>query len=107
MGVQLHHLDGGPGLTILPVVRNARLALTDFHIRRISNAKGRVVEELGDQLREVIEERLDGPRLTAKLNRAIQKKRDRLTLDLNDLLRSSWWPLASLPDVRQATTLQR
>lgn len=66
------------GLAIQPEVVNARLELDDFDLDRVSKAKGPLVHELGDGLRFFIEEELDGPKLAAKLNRAIEKKKDRL-----------------------------
>ena len=77
IGVQWHSKKG-PGLAIDPRVVDAKLAFSDFHIRRVSNAKGPIVRELGEELGKLIENHLDGPKLVAKLNRAIDKKRDRL-----------------------------
>ena len=81
-------------VTIDPRVVDARLQLSNFRLRRVSNAKGPVVRELGEGLQKLIEHELKGPKLVAKLNRAIDKKRDRLTLDFADLLESAWRPLA-------------
>jgi hypothetical protein len=43
-------------------------------------------------MRSLVENELNGPQLTAKLNRAIEKKRDRLTFAPADLIASGWWP---------------
>ena len=64
-------------ITINPSVVNASLQLKDFHLHRVSNAKGPIIRELGDGLQKLIEHELKGPKLVAKLNRAIDKKRDR------------------------------
>ncbi len=103
VGVQLRFVDGLPSVTIDPRVANSHLALSNFHLRRISNAKGPLVKELSSGLRRVIEHELKGPKLTAKLNRAIDRKRDRLELSMSELVDSSWWPLARLPELEQAT----
>jgi len=103
VGVQLHTGEGSPGLAIDPQVFDARLNLSNFRINRVSNAKGPLVHELSSGLRRAIEHELDGPKLVAKINRSIDKKRDRLELGLGDLLDSSWWPLASLPDIQTAS----
>ena len=74
------------GLAIWPQVTAARLKLDDFRLTRVSDVKGPLVRELGDGLRHLIEDELDGPRLAAKLNRSIEKRRDRLQLTPERLL---------------------
>ncbi|QDS97141.1 hypothetical protein [Adhaeretor mobilis] len=81
-----------PGFSLDPQVSDARLQLVELNLRRVSNAKGPVVHELGDALRRHVERELTGPKLTQKLNRAIDKKRDRLTIETGNLWESSWWP---------------
>ena len=102
VGVELGWKDRLPSVTIDPKVTNAKLALSEFHLRRVSNAKGPLVQELSSGLRRLVQHELKGPKLTAKLNRAIDKKRDRLTLSMSQLVDSSWWPLARLPELAQA-----
>ncbi len=99
VGVRWHTKSGSPGLVIDPKVIDARLTLSDFHLRRVSNARGPLVQELSSGLRRMVEHELKGPKLVAKINRSIDKRRDRLELDFGELLNSPWWPLASLPDV--------
>jgi hypothetical protein len=84
------------------VVTNARLTLREFRLDRVSDAHGPLVAELGDGVKNLIEDDLQGAKLTAKLNRAIDKKRDRLEFSLPGLVNSSWWPLADLPDLERA-----
>jgi hypothetical protein len=67
-----------PGIALRPRVTAARLALEEFRITRISDIRGAFARELGQALRDVIEEELSGPKLAAKLNAAIDKRRDRL-----------------------------
>lgn len=69
-----------PGLALRPVVTNARLKLDDFELQRISDVSGPIVHELGDGLRHVIEDRFSGPELVAKINRSLEKRRDRLEI---------------------------
>ena len=85
-----------------PSVSDARLRLREFRLDRISNAKGPLVRELGEEIEDIILEKLRGPKLTAKINRAIDKKRDRLKYALPKFMDSSWWPLANLPAVQDA-----
>lgn len=77
----------GPTFTLDPRVSAASLRIDELRIRRVSSADGPLVKSLSDGVRRLIEEQLDGERLAAKLNKAIDKKRDRLTyrLDASDL----------------------
>jgi hypothetical protein len=75
-----------PGVAIRPVITDARLALDDFHLTRISDLRGSVARELGNGLRHLIVDELTGPKLAAKLNRSIEKRRDRLQFTPDVLL---------------------
>lgn len=68
------------GMAIDPKVTKATLDLRDFDLTRFGEIEGKLAHELGRGMRSVVEDQLDSPRLTAKLNRAIDKKRDRLVL---------------------------
>jgi hypothetical protein len=102
VGVQLKTNDGKSRVAIDPSVMDARLTLREFRLDRISDAHGPLVAELGEEVKKLVEAELQGPTLTAKLNRAIDKKRDRLEFSLTGLVNSSWWPLADLPQLDQA-----
>ena len=73
---------------------DAQLTLNEFHIRRISDAQGPLVRQMSDGIARVVENEISGAALTAKLNRAIEKKRDRLVFAPAELLKSQWWPSA-------------
>jgi hypothetical protein len=75
-----------PGIALRPAVTSARLKLDDFRLTRISDVRGPLVRELGDGLRHVIEDKLSGPELAAKINRSIDKRRDRLEITPDKLL---------------------
>lgn len=77
------------GMAIDPKVTNARLDVQDFTLERFGELEGKLAKELGDGLKYLMKDQLDGPKLTAKLNRAIDKKRDRFVLSATDLL-PSW-----------------
>jgi hypothetical protein len=66
------------GIAVKPVVTNARMSLDEFRLTRVSNVSGPVVRELGDGIRHLIEDELEGPKLAEKLNRSIEKRKDRL-----------------------------
>jgi hypothetical protein len=93
VGVRFGAEDGAATVAVEPVATDARLSFDYLNIHRVSNAHGPLVDELGGGVRRMIEDELAGPKLTARLNQAIDKKRDRLTFSSADLLRSSWWPL--------------
>lgn len=82
VAVRLVAGDRGPALAVEPTITAAQLRFDEFRIRRVSNARGPLVRELGDEVRRMLERKLDEPTLVAKLNRAIEKKQDRLRLDL-------------------------
>lgn len=97
IGVRFGVEEGAPTFAVEPVVTDARLSFDRLNIRRVSNAHGPLVDELGGGVRRIIGDELDGPKLTAKLNQAIDKKRDRLVFSSAELLQSSWWPLGRAP----------
>ncbi|MGI9457801.1 MAG: hypothetical protein ACR2NU_14645 [Aeoliella sp.] len=74
------------GMALNPNVTAARLDLRDFELTRFGEAKGELAYGLGKGMKRLMEDQLDSTRLTAKLNRAIDKKRDRLTLTPAKLL---------------------
>jgi len=45
-------------------------------------------------VRRMLEDELKGPELTVKINRAVEKKRDRLALSPSEWLAGAWGPLA-------------
>lgn len=101
VGVEIETEDILPALVIDPRVTDAHLNLANFRIERISNAHGPLVKELSNSIEDWIESELRGPKLVQKLNTAIDKRRDSLRLSPSQLIESSWWPLAELPDVGQ------
>lgn len=90
IGLQIATVNGSPGMTVDPRVTEARLQLEEFHIRRVSEARGPIVKELSGGVRRLVEEEANGPQLVEKLNRAIDKKRDRLVFSTADWLKSPW-----------------
>jgi hypothetical protein len=100
---------GEPIVSVVPTITRAELAIEEFQLRRVSNADGPIVRELGDGVRAIVEDELNGPKLVEKLNRAIEKKRDRLTFRLAELLESDWrgwapWLQAPVGSVSRAET---
>ncbi len=102
VGVGVVPENGKSNAVLDPRVVDSKLNLKGFRLNRISNAKGPLVREIGEEIHDLIEKELRGKKLTAKLNKSIDKKRDRLQFTLPAFLNSSWWPLASLPKVEDA-----
>jgi hypothetical protein len=74
------------GIAVRPQVTAARMSLDEFRLQRISDVRGPIAHELGDGLRHLIEDELNGPRLAEKLNHAIEKRRERLVFTPEMLL---------------------
>ena len=68
------------GVAVRPHVTKARMSLDEFRLTRISDVSGPVVRELGDGIKGLIQDELKGPKLAAKLNHSIDKRRDKLGL---------------------------
>jgi hypothetical protein len=93
IALQATAVNGAAAIAAHPVITDARLSLDEFHIRRVSNARGPLIRELSEGVRSIAEDELNGPQLTAKLNRAIEKKRDGLTFAPADLIAPAWRPV--------------
>jgi hypothetical protein len=97
----------GPTLRLDPHVDAAALTLHSFRLDRIGQAKGDVAEELGEALESVVRQQVEssGDRVAAKLNAAIEKRRDRLVLSLPEFRKSSWsdWLFERVPGLGGAS----
>jgi hypothetical protein len=98
LGVRFQPVDGLPGMVLDPKANAASAVLEDFHIRRVSNAHGPLVRELSDSVRKMLQEELQATELTAKINRAVEKKRDRLALSPSEWV-APWRPIAEAAPV--------
>lgn len=83
------------GIEVDPVVTDSRLQLKDFRLKRVGEMKGPVIKELSSSLRHVIEDVLKPSKLTKKLNRSIDKKRDRLKFSPDKFFDTDWASFAS------------
>jgi hypothetical protein len=103
LGVRLQPTDRLPSVALDPLAKSARLVFDEFHVRRVSEARGPIVQELSGSVRRMLEDELDGPALTAKINKAVEKKRDRLSFSPAELLAGAWRPLAELAEAPAAS----
>ena len=73
-----------PDLVLEPVATDADLVLLDFRLQRISDLKGPLVKELGEELHDRLQEEIEQRevKLLERINRQIEKRRDRLRLSL-------------------------
>lgn len=81
-----------PTYRVDPVVKAARVKFDDFELTRVSDVRGAFAHEVGIILREAAEDELKGPKLADKINKSINKKRDRLQFSAEMLLGKSLLP---------------
>lgn len=74
--------DKGARLRFVPSVTQATVKMENFRLQRISHLKGTVVQTHGEVIEELIQMRLrrENKDLPARINKAIQKKADRLEI---------------------------
>jgi hypothetical protein len=97
-GVRFDFANILPAATIEPKVTAADLRLIRFRVLRISRLDGPLAHELGKGLRGVLENKIESKRhkMVAKINRQIDKNKDKLRLSIADLGRRAWDELADV-----------
>jgi hypothetical protein len=83
------------GIAVRPTVTAARMSLDEFRLTRVSDVSGPIVRELGDGIRHLIEDELNGPKLAGKINRSIEKRKDRLVFTPEMLVGAAGTPGAA------------
>ena len=91
LGASLDPTKLPPDVVLDVVVKDAKLRLLEFQLRRLSDVKGAGARGLGKLVEEIAEDELKDQRekLVEKLNKKIDKKRDSLRFSLSDLLPSA------------------
>ena len=81
-----------PDIQLVPAVTDARLQVEHFRLNRVSQLRGPLVRELGEEAHDILQREINKRRekLTSKLNKQIEKNQSKLTLSLADLGRSQW-----------------
>lgn len=96
-----------PDFRLVPRVTQAKLDLPEFRLQRISSADGPLVHKLGDRLRDDVEREVNERQqaIVDKLNRALDKNRDKLRFSAHDLFAEGWAKLfpSARPPVRDGT----
>lgn len=79
-----------PDLSVLPHVDVARVDLTYYRVRRISQIGGDFAKVLGEGLRKTVDEKIEdlNQKLVGKINTQLEKHRDKLTFSTQDWLQS-------------------
>ncbi len=97
LGLKLDPSKLPPDVLLDPMVSQAEVRLADFRVRRISQIGGSVARELGEEARDLLDKELakQNQKLPSKINRQIDKNRDKLRLSVQDLLTSQWGGLAA------------
>lgn len=95
---QLNPLRLPPDVRIKPHVDAARVDISYFRVRRISQLGGPLAVQLGNGLRRTLEQKLEdsNQRLPEKMNRQLEKHSDRMLFSMQDWLTSKL-PLPAPP----------
>jgi hypothetical protein len=97
LGLKLDPSKLPPDVLLDPQVSQADVRLIEYRVHRISQIGGSVARELGHQARELLDRELakQNEKLPSKINRQIDRNRDKLRLSVQDLLSSQWGALAA------------
>lgn len=81
-----------PDVRIEPKVNNADIQFLGFKLQRVSAAKGPLVKMLSATVREMAEDAIEDnrPKLVEKMNKQIEKQKDKLVLSAAKAFESSW-----------------
>jgi len=85
--LELDASESAPAVVLTPEVDAAEIRMTRFELTGVSKARGPVASELGDLLREYLEEKVarKNEKFVRKINERIEKKQDRLRFSLSAL----------------------
>ena len=86
VGVQINPLVFPPDIQFSPMVKSAMIRLTKMEVDRISQIRGDIAEELGKGLRGFVDDYLKDydEKLTAKMNKQLEKQKDKLRVSTID-----------------------
>lgn len=99
VAVRLHPLTFPPDILLQPEVMSSEMKLNYFRLNRLSQIGGPMAKRLGEGMELFLREKVEdeGKDLTAKLNRAIEKKRERLRISGSDWIHSKMKEMFSSP----------
>ena len=81
-----------PDVELDPKVTRADLELLEFRLNRVGNIGGEIAQQLAKGVKHVLDDQIEKKRqkLVSKVNRQIDKRRDRLKISLSDYAKSQW-----------------
>lgn len=99
VAVRLHPLTFPPDILLQPEVISSEMRLNYFRLNRLSQVGGPMAKRLGEGMEIFLREKVsnEGTRLTEKLNRAIEKRRDRLRISGSEWIQSKMKEMFSSP----------
>lgn len=76
-----------PDVVFEPEVTAAQIVLEDFRLKRISQLHGPLVKEIGEEAHDFLQDEINdrNAQIVGKMNKAIDKQRDKLRVSLSDL----------------------
>lgn len=95
VGLRVGGTRFAPEAALLPEVTDSKVELTHFELHRVSDLRGEVAERLGRRLHQVLVDQLAEKRdkLTAKINRQVEKNHHHLRFSVPELLDSQFGEL--------------
>ena len=92
IGIKLVSGDTLPAVAIEPVITKVDIMLRQFDLERVSKLDGIAAHELGEGLKDRIQKELNRrePKIVAKLNKSIEKRKDKLRLSPAEFARTGW-----------------
>jgi hypothetical protein len=92
VGIKFLMVDGYPAVAIEPAISQIDLKLRKFDLKRVSKLGGSAAHELGDGVKDLIQDELNRrePKIVAKLNKSIEKRKDKLRLSPAEFARTGW-----------------
>lgn len=96
---QMNWLKLPPDIIIQPEVTFARVDLTHYKVRRVSQIGGEFASLLGQGLRRTVDDKLEetNAKLVSRINKQLTKQSDRLSFSTQDWLKSKL-PLPASPE---------
>jgi hypothetical protein len=95
VGIKLVSGETLPAVAIEPAISDVDLKLRKFNLKRISKLEGKAAHELGDGLKDTIQRELNRrePKIVTKLNKSIEKRKDKFRLSPEEFARTGWTKL--------------
>ncbi len=92
IGIQLESGGVLPSIALEPSITKVQLKLLKFDLQRISKLEGQAAHELGDSLKDTIQRELNRrePKIVARLNQSITRRKDQLRLSPDQFARTGW-----------------